>query len=234
MKKIVSLCALTLALCAAACLSARAGDEERWVEYIDGHEVLCSEDFRYAYIVKEGQATIAGYAGGIAAYSDYLYERWLEAGEPANDDTVEYDGMDVGADDLAYPLVIPSRLDGYPVVAIGDLAFFETLRTGYIIPEGVVSIGDFAFGLCYYFDSIVIPDGVTHIGRRVFDECSGLLTVVLPDSVTAIGDALFGETYDDFGGYEWSGTLIVSKGSYAEKYAQENGYTYSYDGPDVP
>ena len=229
MKKVVLLSVLVLVLCAAACLSAHAGDGERRVEYIDGYEVLCSEDFRYAYIVKDGQATIAGYAGGIAAYAEYLHERWIEAGRPANDDTIEYEGEDVDVDDLAYPLVIPSRIDGYPVVAIGDMAFFETLRCGYIIPEGVVSIGDFAFGLCYYFDSIVIPSGVTHIGKRVFDECDGLLTVVIPDSITYIGDAMFGENYGDIGEYSWSGMLIVSKGSYAEKYAQEHGIAIAYE-----
>ena len=228
MKKVVLFSVLVFVFCTSACLSVHAGDGERWVEYIDSYEVLCSEDFMYAYIVMDGQAIIAGYAGGISIYSEYLYERWQEAGKPSNDEKIEYEEVDEDIDYPAYPLVIPSQISGYPVVAIGDLAFFESLHSGYIIPEGIVSIGDYAFGLCYYFDSIIIPGGVTHIGKRVFDECDNLRTVMIPDSVTYIGDAMFGENYDDFGGFSWSGTLIVTKGSYAEQYAKDNGISYEY------
>lgn len=45
-------------------------------------------------------------------------------------------------------LVIPDKLGGYSVVAIGDKAFdtgFEKPYTSITIPEGIISIGSYAF-----------------------------------------------------------------------------------------
>ncbi|WP_400219631.1 leucine-rich repeat protein, partial [Methanomethylophilus alvi] len=61
----------------------------------------------------------------------------------------------------------------------------------YIIPDGVTSIGQYAFRGCTSLVSVTIPDGVTSIGSNAFSGCTSLVSVTIPDSVTSIGDEAF-------------------------------------------
>ncbi|MDE7464461.1 MAG: leucine-rich repeat domain-containing protein [Clostridiales bacterium] len=68
-----------------------------------------------------------------------------------------------------YTMTIPKTYNGKPVVAIADHAFYECGRLSVItIPEGVTSIGDFAFYGCY-LAAISIPDSIESIGESAFD-----------------------------------------------------------------
>ena len=58
--------------------------------------------------------------------------------------------------------------------------------TSYAIPNGVTSIGYWAFYDCYSLTSITIPDSVTSIGTMAFEDCSSLTSITIPDSVTSI------------------------------------------------
>ena len=60
-----------------------------------------------------------------------------------------------------------------------------------IIPEGVTSIGNYAFSRCSGLTSITIPEGVTSIGYRAFYNCSGLTSISIPEGVTSIGYSAF-------------------------------------------
>ena len=60
-----------------------------------------------------------------------------------------------------------------------------------IIPEGVVSIADYAFFDCYALSRIHIPRSVKSIGESSFSECCNLTNVVIPDSISYIGDSAF-------------------------------------------
>ncbi len=60
-----------------------------------------------------------------------------------------------------------------------------------VIPDGVTSIGSYAFYGCSRLTSVTIPDSVTSIGYRAFSGCSGLTSVTIPDSVTSIGSSAF-------------------------------------------
>ena len=64
-------------------------------------------------------------------------------------------------------------------------------RTSYKIPDGVTTIGDYAFADCYSLISVTIPDSVTTIGDYVFAYCGNLTSVTIPDSVTTIGGSPF-------------------------------------------
>ena len=59
------------------------------------------------------------------------------------------------------------------------------------IPNGVTSIGRYAFAYCYGLTSVTIPNSVTSIGNYAFNDCRGLKSVIIPNSVTSIGSGTF-------------------------------------------
>ncbi len=92
----------------------------------------------------------------------------------------------------ATEVVIPSEINGKPVVAIGDRAFCDNKTiNSVVIPEGVTKIGENAFFVCDNLESVTLPDGITEIGDFAFYSCVSLTKVELPDSVTRIGSSAF-------------------------------------------
>ncbi len=79
------------------------------------------------------------------------------------------------------------------VVSIGNNAFDNcTKLTSVTIPVSVTSIGNNAFYNCSNLTSITIPDSVISIGNSAFGYCSKLTSITIPDSVTSIGNSAFG------------------------------------------
>ncbi|MCR5361124.1 MAG: leucine-rich repeat domain-containing protein [Bacteroidales bacterium] len=84
-------------------------------------------------------------------------------------------------------VVIP---DG--VVSIGDYAFYGCTELECVeIPNSVTSIGDGAFYGCVKLDNIKIPNSVTNIEWAAFSGCIGTKNIDIPSSVTTIGDDAF-------------------------------------------
>ncbi|WP_461257409.1 leucine-rich repeat domain-containing protein [Treponema sp. R80B11-R83G3] len=87
-------------------------------------------------------------------------------------------------------VIIPATIEGIKVTEIDGRAFIHTNITSVIIPNGVTSIGAYAFSGCASLASVTIPNSVTNIGAYAFSYC-GLASVTIPNSVTSIGDHAF-------------------------------------------
>lgn len=62
-------------------------------------------------------------------------------------------------------------------------------KTGvFAIPDGITTVGAYAFEGCENFTQIEIPSTVTHIATRAFFECEKIENICIPDSVVWIGD----------------------------------------------
>ena len=82
-------------------------------------------------------------------------------------------------------LIIPQAINGKPVTAIGDRAFFHCSElTSVSIPAGVRKIGENAFDGCSGLKSVSVPESVADIGAFAFSYCRGLTSVSIPSSVT--------------------------------------------------
>lgn len=89
---------------------------------------------------------------------------------------------------------IPSSLDGYPVVSIGENAFYRnTWITEVAVPSTVHSIETYAFGSCTYLKKIELPDTIEKIENQAFSNCPALTEISLPAGLTEIASKTFAE-----------------------------------------
>lgn len=94
---------------------------------------------------------------------------------------------------------IPSEIDGYKVVTIGngdwDGGIFYKCSglTGVTIPNTVTTIELGSFEDCVGLSSVTIPNNVTLIGEYAFRGCSGLSSITLSEKLSTI-------EYDAFNG----------------------------------
>lgn len=68
---------------------------------------------------------------------------------------------------------------------------FNKNISSYKIPDGIVSIDDYAFQECNKLKTITIPNSVTEIGENAFSTCDSLEKVILPGSLKTISNYSF-------------------------------------------
>ncbi len=84
---------------------------------------------------------------------------------------------------FATNVVIP-----YGVKSIGESAFGGYAgMVSVSIPDSVTYIGWYAFQGCTGLKSVTIPEGVREISLETFEGCTGLISVVLPNTLETIG-----------------------------------------------
>jgi hypothetical protein len=86
-------------------------------------------------------------------------------------------------------VTIPDTLDGFPVTAIGFIAFLSKGLTSVTLPDSVTDIGIAAFQ-SNDLTSVVVPDAVTHIGDSAYLG-NDISTLTLGSSVSTIDGYAF-------------------------------------------
>ena len=70
-------------------------------------------------------------------------------------------------------------------------AIGNTEITKFYVPDGVKSIGEYAFYMCKNLKSIEVPYDLTSIGSHAFYGCANLTYAYVPESVVMVGDYAF-------------------------------------------
>ena len=91
-------------------------------------------------------------------------------------------------------------------------------------PSTLKSIGEKSFYETSSLVKLELNDGLETIGENAFRGCRSLKSVTIPASVTSIGEKAFGYFYDPqkIDGF----TIYGYRGTAAETYANENGFTF--------
>ncbi|MGI6781729.1 MAG: leucine-rich repeat domain-containing protein [Acholeplasmataceae bacterium] len=78
------------------------------------------------------------------------------------------------------------------VTSIGNFAFYDCGElTEIIIPEGVTSIGDYAFRYCMKLETVSLPSTLVRVGEYAFADCYKIVTLTLPNNLKYIGSSAF-------------------------------------------
>lgn len=113
----------------------------------------------------------------------------------------EYTADDAGVTITRYTgesvrVAIPAEIDGKPVTALADKAFYETGVRWVDVPEGVKTIGAYCFSGCNDLMTLRLPGSLTTIADGALESCFRLLTLDVPEGVTEIGQSVFfGNSY---------------------------------------
>lgn len=65
----------------------------------------------------------------------------------------------------------------------------------YAVPEGVLTIGVFAFYNCMNLEAVSIPDSVNHIEKNAFEGCSNIEALFIGKGLSKIDSGAFSYTY---------------------------------------
>lgn len=127
------------------------------------------------------------------------------------------------------------------ITTIGSNAFVGCDDAVFNFPETLTCIGSNAFDGCKHIESLTLSGKLSKIGSGAFRNCTGLRVVVSTDDRDQLDMDLFGgctglqEIWILNSDCELSGkpdegnhvTICGLPGSTAERYAQENGYTFN-------
>ncbi|MGM9837235.1 MAG: leucine-rich repeat protein [Paludibacteraceae bacterium] len=111
---------------------------------------------------------------GAGAFTNCAFTQTTYTGDIADWCNIQFDGS--GAN---------------PISCSRNLYIDGELVTNLVIPNGVTSIGNYAFYNCSNLTSIIIPESVTDIGEYAFGNCSPVQILAVPKTVTEIGADAF-------------------------------------------
>lgn len=155
-------------------------------------------------------------AGQIASSSDWITTaigggKKLEIVGPMNEDDfavirsyMEQHNKDEGAElniDISKTglTALPTDAFANKDQSIGTGYHANNILRSVVLPEGLVSIGDYAFHFCDNLTRIDLPASLKSIGKQAFDSSqpqngAGLEELTIPDGVTYVGDSFLSRT----------------------------------------
>ncbi len=70
---------------------------------------------------------------------------------------------------------------------------YDHIFENVVFPDGLTTLGSFAFTKCNGLTEVTLPGGFTTLGNDAFYRCAGLTVVTLPESISYIGMSAFGD-----------------------------------------
>ena len=132
-------------------------------------------------------------------------------------DTVKTFGSDAFASNSALTeVVFPETLQ---IEILTDIFYGCSALERITIPKSVREIDTLAFSGCLSLEAVNLPEGLEAIDYGAFSDCIGLKYIGIPASVTEISQNAFDGCSADLviGGFP---------GTYAQQYAEQNGYRF--------
>lgn len=120
----------------------------------------------------------------------HVFHRKDERVNPASDFAYTTENGEVTITDYTGTrehVLIPSEIDGFPVTALADKAFYEKHVTTVVVPDSVTEIGDLCFSGDNYLLSLTLPDGLAELSYGALESCYSLMDFELPKGLKTIG-----------------------------------------------
>ncbi len=111
-----------------------------------------------------------------------------------NDEAIIYSGSTNSSAYLGSDtdIVVPSYIDGYPVVSLGQYTFSgNTNLQSIVLPNTLTTISNHVFRNCTNLTSVTFGNSVGMLGPNSFEGCTSITEMNLPDSVQTIGGYAF-------------------------------------------
>lgn len=184
-----------------------------WVSEIFGAKIVSHD---YNVVSGEGVITFDGDVTAIGSHAFYMNTDLLEITIPESVTSIHYSSFYGCYNMITFRGKYASN-DGRCLIVDNLLrAFAPAGLTSYEIPEGVETIGSYAFALCDTLERVKIPDSVKTIATYAFYICKGLIEVTIPESVETLGNPAFNRCYN--------------LERFSGKYASEDGRCLIVDG----
>lgn len=132
------------------------------------------------------------------AQSLCVFHRKGEQVNPASDFAYTADGGEVTITDYigtSEHVLIPSAIDGLPVTALADKAFYEKHVTTVVVPDSVTEIGDLCFSGDNYLVSLKLPDELAELPYAALESCFRLMDFNLPKELKKISGSTLQYNY---------------------------------------
>ena len=172
MKKILAVAIILVMLVAMVACEGSKGDLTSINDYVAPN---------YTYVTETGTFTFAEAGGNTAVITGYVGKAEPHAVVIPAEVTVASLDENVKDEDNVRK-----------IVGIADQAlYYCTAMTSVTIPEGIQTIGAWAFAGCTGLSEIVLPDSVVSIGEGAFHGCDTLTKITLSKNLTKIGDFAF-------------------------------------------